>query len=127
MRYPVVRIEQLHFAQATPFETLLTRQPAAGQRVASPLITKLVRQEMIGVVENGTGRRLRGGIRLPGGRVLPIGGKTGTGDNRSHEFEISGKPLGSRVVNRTAAFVFFIGDRFYGTVLAFVADRSAVH
>jgi len=41
-RYPVVRIEQLHIAQATPFETLLTRQPAAGQRVLSPLIAKLV-------------------------------------------------------------------------------------
>jgi len=123
----VNRIEQLHFAQATPFETLLTRQPAAGQRVLSPLIAKLVRQEMIGMVENGTGQRLRDGIRLPGGRVLPIGGKTGTGDNRFHESEISGKPLGSRVVNRTAAFVFFIGDRFYGTVLAFVADRSAAH
>lgn len=79
------------------------------------------------MVENGTGRRLRGGIRLRGGGVLPIGGKTGTGDNRFHEFEISGKPLRSRVVNRKAAFVFFIGDRFYGTVLAFLADRSAAH
>ena len=43
----VNRIEQLHFAQATPFETLLTRQPAAGQRVLSPLIAKLVRQQMM--------------------------------------------------------------------------------
>ena len=92
----------------------------------SPLIAKLVRQEMIGRVENGTGRRLRGGIRLPGGRVLPTSGKD-TGDTRFHEFGIAGKPLGSRVVNRTAASVFFIGDRFYGTVLAFVADRSAAH
>jgi hypothetical protein len=35
--------------------------------VLSPLIAKLVRQEMIGVVKNGTGRRLRAGFRLPGG------------------------------------------------------------
>jgi hypothetical protein len=33
--------------------------------------------------------------------------------------------LGSRVVNRTAAFVFFISDRFYGTVLAFVPGKAA--
>jgi hypothetical protein len=33
--------------------------------------------------------------------------------------------IGSKVVSRTAAFVFFIGDRFYGTVLAFVPGKTA--
>ncbi len=125
MRYPSVRIQQLQFARATPFETVLTRQPAAGSQVLSPVIAKLVRQEMIGVVENGTGIRAHGGIRLSDGTVLSIGGKTGTGDNRLQEFGPHGSMIGSKVVSRTAAFVFFIGDRFYGTVLAFVPGKTA--
>lgn len=82
---------------------------------------------MIGVVENGTGRRARGGIRLADGTVLSIGGKTGTGDNRFQVFGPHGSLLGSHVVNRTAAFVFFIGDRFYGTILAFVPGKAAAN
>jgi len=57
--------------------------------------------------------------------VLPIGGKTGTGDNRLQEFGPHGGMIASKVVNRTAAFVFFIGDRFYGTILAFVPGPTA--
>ncbi len=125
MRYPTVRIQQLQFALATPFETVLTRPPEPGSQVLSPLIARLVRQEMIGVVENGTGIRAHGGVRLSDGTVLSIGGKTGTGDNRLQEFGPHGSMIGSKVVSRTAAFVFFIGDRFYGTVLAFVPGKTA--
>ena len=125
MRYPSIGIRQLQFAQATPFETVLSRRPGAGVRVLSPVIAGLVRRQMIGVVENGTGRRVKGGITLPDGAVLPIGGKTGTGDNRLQEYGPHGWMIGSKVVNRTAAFVFFIGDRFYGTVLAFVPGQAA--
>lgn len=125
MRYPSVRIQQLHFAESTPFETVLTRQTDPGVQVLSPAIAKLVRHEMIGVVENGTGIRAHGGIKLSDGVVLPIGGKTGTGDNRLQEFGSHGSMIGSKVVNRTATFVFFIGDRFYGTILAFVPGKTA--
>ena len=85
----------------------------------------MVRREMIGVVENGTGIRAHGGIKLPDGVVLPIGGKTGTGDNRLQAFGAHGAVIGSKIVSRTAAFVFFIGDRYYGTVLAFVPGKTA--
>ena len=127
MRFPTVAVQQLHFAQGTPAEVVLQRQTGGGAQVVSPVIAKLVRQEMIGVVENGTGRRARGGIKLPGGAMLAIGGKTGTGDNRFQEFGAHGWLLGSHVVNRTAAFVFFIGDRFYGTILAFVPGKAAAN
>src|SRR5581483_3264965 len=83
--------------------------------------------EMIGVVENGIGRRVHGGLRLPDGRVLSIGGKTGTGDNRFDEFGPSGSTIASRVVNRTGAFVFFIGNDYFGTILAFVPGRAAAN
>jgi len=38
---------------------------------------------------------------------------------------VNGGLLGSKVVNRTAAFVFFLGDHYFGTVLAFVPGKEA--
>ncbi len=91
----------------------------------APEIAALVRQQLIGVVENGTGRRAHGGIAMPGGRIIPVGGKTGTGDNRLESFSANGQVIGDKVVSRTATFVFMIGDRFYGTVVAFVPGSKA--
>ncbi len=125
MYYPDTSVLQVWLAQLTPSETRMSRSPAQGVRLLSPEIAKLVRNEMIGVVQNGTGRRAQGGVKLPDGLVLPIGGKTGTGDNRLQQFSARGGLLGSKVENRTAAFVFFIGDRLYGTVLAFVPGKTA--
>lgn len=125
VHYPDATIQQISIGERTPWETRLEREPGKGVRVLSPIIARLVRAEMVGVVQNGTGRRAQGGFRLSDGSVLPIGGKTGTGDNRLEEFGIHGGLIGSHVQNRTAAFVFFIGDRLYGTVLAFVPGKSA--
>ena len=125
VRYPTERITQLHFGQATPVETVVSHPPASGERILSPEIAELVRKELIGVVENGTGKRLHGGIVLDNGKALPVGGKTGTGDNRLESFTAHGAVIGSKVVSRTATFVFMIGDRYYGTVLAFVPGSKA--
>jgi len=103
----------------------MARQIVPGQRVIAPDIAALVRQHLIGVVENGTGRRAHGGIVLPGGRIIPVGGKTGTGDNRLESFSANGHVIGDKVVSRTATFVFMIGDRFYGTIVAFVPGSKA--
>ncbi len=59
------------------------------------------------------------------GLVMPLGGKTGTGDNRVKTFGFGGRLMDSRVVNRTAVFVFMIGDRFFGTVMVFVPGEIA--
>jgi hypothetical protein len=80
---------------------------------------------MIGVVERGTGRRAYHSVALPGGRALEVGGKTGTGDNRFEVYGPGGRPIDSRVLNRTATFVFFFGDRFFGTMTAFVPGEKA--
>ena len=58
------------------------------------------------------------------GEIL-IGGKTGTGDHRHVTFSSPGVIKESRVVNRSATFVFFIGDRFFGTMTAFVPGADA--
>jgi cell division protein FtsI/penicillin-binding protein 2 len=104
---------------------VLRREPAVGQRALSPEIAALVHQELIQVVEKGTARRAQGGVRLSDGTFIPVGGKTGTGDNQFKVFGKGGYPISSHSVNRTAAFAFVIGDRFYGTVLAFVPGKSA--
>ena len=54
--------------------------------------------------------------------MLPIGGKTGTGDELSDTYR--GK---DREVSRSAAFAFFIGDRFFGVVTAHVPGDQARH
>ena len=46
------------------------------------------------------------------GAVIPLVGKTGTGDNRVKVVGPGGRLVESRVTNRTAAFVFMIDDRF---------------
>jgi len=104
---PTVTVRDLRFGQNTPVEAVLRREPAVGQRVLSPEIAALVHQELIGVVERGTARRAQGGIRLPDGAIIPIGGKTGTGDNQFKVFGRGGYPITSHAVNRTAAFAFW--------------------
>ena len=123
--YPSVSIERLHFGAGTPFETILARRLTPGRELLNPEIASLVRQEMLGVVQNGTGRRLKAGITLPDGTLLPVGGKTGTGENLFHVYGARGALLDAHTVNRTAAFTFFIGDRFFGSVLAFVPGEDA--
>lgn len=125
VRNPTLKVERLDFGANTPTETVMVRKSASGERVIEPEIAKLVRQQLIGVVENGTGRRAHGGIAMPGGRMIPVGGKTGTGDNRLESFSANGHVIGDKVVSRTATFVFLIGDRFYGTIVAFVPGSKA--
>jgi membrane peptidoglycan carboxypeptidase len=122
VRHRSFRIDQIRLAERTPYETHLARRPADGDRMFSSAVASLLRRELVGVVEHGTGRRVAGGVVLANGRKLDIGGKTGTGDNR---FDTPGPGGTSRVVNRTAAFTFIIGDRFFGTVIAYVPGRAA--
>ncbi len=125
MRYPHTAISRLRFAQNTPMETVMRRQPGIGQRVLSADVATIVRQELIRVVEKGTARRACCGVVTTNGSVSPLGGKTGTGDNRIKSFGPGGRLLDSRVVNRTAVFAFMIGDRFFGTVMVFVPGEAA--
>ncbi|HEX4593654.1 MAG TPA: transglycosylase domain-containing protein [Bryobacteraceae bacterium] len=125
VRYPAMKIDQLHFGRGTPTETVVSRDIPAAKRVVAPEIAALVRREMIGVVEKGTGRRALKSIMLSNGKIVPVGGKTGTGDNRLESFSASGHVTGSKVVNRTATFVFMVGDRFFGTIIAYVPGPKA--
>jgi len=124
VRLPNVDLQRLHFAASTPYETELTLTPEP-QRVLAPEVAKTVLQALIGVVMDGTATRLRGAYQTADGKTLPVGGKTGTGDNRLDHFGRGGRLISQRVVDRTATFVFFLGDRFFGTVTAYVPGAIA--
>jgi membrane peptidoglycan carboxypeptidase len=127
IRAPAIRVDELHFAAGTPWETLVRYRAAKTQRVLPVEITAVVRSALLNVVEKGTAVRLAGGLHPTEGVSIPVGGKTGTGDHRREEFDAAGHLLRERVMNRTATFVFFIGDRFYGTISAYVPGENAAH
>jgi hypothetical protein len=77
------------------------------------------------VVSKGTAKRLSNTFLLEDGQPLPIGGKTGTGDNRIVVSTSRGYKTSSRALNRTATFVFYLGDHHFGTLTAFVTGSSA--
>jgi membrane peptidoglycan carboxypeptidase len=125
VRVPSGRLGQLDFARGTPFETVLDPERVAGQRVLPVEIAHTVKRALEDVVQNGTARRVRGAFVLADGTPLQIGGKTGTGDHRFDTFDRRGLLIESRVVNRAGTFVFFIGDRYFGTVTAYVPGPRA--
>ena len=125
LRYPTTRVERMRFGAGTPYETVLDRRPGKPERVLAPEIAATVQRALQQVVEQGTARRIRGALDLPGRTRVALGGKTGTGDNRVNVYGARGRLIESRVLNRTATFVFFIGQRHFGTVTAYVPGADA--
>jgi hypothetical protein len=125
VRRPTVRIDQLRFAAATPFETLLVRRAETGERVLPAEIAQVARRTLLRVVDSGTARRVKGIYRDGNNQPIPVGGKTGTGDHRFQIVSANGVVMSSRVMNRAATFAFYIGDRYYGVVTAFVPGAKA--
>lgn len=125
VRQPTVRIRSLHFAAGTPYETKLGLGPLKGERVLHPEVTATLRRALMDVAQNGTAKRVWGSFKDQSGAVVPMGGKTGTGDHRLERWGPGGVLLESKAVARTATFVFYIGDRFFGTMTAFVQGPEA--
>ena len=120
MRMPFVYLEEVRFGMRTPYETAMRPLPQAGVRVLSADVAAAARAALVGVVETGTARMLRNTLKTAHGTHIAIGGKTGTGHNRVKVFARSLRVIEERSVNRTASFVFFIDDRFFGAVTAYV-------
>ena len=125
IRHPWVRFESFHFAAGTPYETLMRVKPSKGHRVLSAEVAEAVRKALLDVVDNGTAVRLRGRFKDRNGELMRVGGKTGTGDHVRRIFGSGGRIVGSRVISRTATFVFFLGDRFFGTITSYVTGEEA--
>lgn len=125
VRQPVERVTELHFAENTPYETIFRSSPEGGEAVLSPAAAAVGRAALASVVSEGTGRRLAGGIPLPGGGTVSVAGKTGTGNHTFKVFAPGGRLVDERPVNRTATFVFILGDRFFGTLTVFVSGEAS--
>ncbi len=130
VKLPTVRIEDMLFAKGTPYETPVklktdSDSKVIGQLVMRPEVAAHLRAALLGVVENGTAKRVAGVYKDENGLPLPVGGKTGTGDHRFKVFSRGGGLTSSRAVARTATFVFYIGDRFYGTITSHVEGEIA--
>lgn len=125
IRLPVLRVDSLHFGAGTPYDTQLTNKPNMGVRVLPSEVATAMREALSQVVDAGTAKRVQGSFKLADGTLLPMGGKTGTGDNRIESIGTGGRVLSSRSINRTATFVFYIGANHFGTLTAFVPGRAS--
>ncbi|WP_062804569.1 transglycosylase domain-containing protein [Cupriavidus necator] len=120
-------VRSLAFADGTPYATRYVLQPGPGKRVLPAEVAELARRSMLDVVERGTARSIRGAFTVPGrdGATLAVAGKTGTGDQRYQVYGPGGRLISSRSVNRSATFVFTLGERFFGTVVVNVREPYA--
>jgi membrane peptidoglycan carboxypeptidase len=112
VRLPSVRVTRMRFAAETPYETVLVHSPGANPQVMHPTVARMLRAALSDVVQQGTARRLADAFILPDGSRIVAGGKTGSGDNRYN--------ARASIPNRTATFVFYVGDKYFGVVTAYV-------
>ena len=126
VRKPVERIDSLHFAKDTPYETLVKRSKGGGkEQVLAPEVARVVADAIQGVVTDGTAKRVKTAFTQLDGSVIAVGGKTGTGDQRFELYARGGRVIESRYVNRSATFVFNIGERYFGSMTAYVAGPQS--
>ncbi len=128
IRKPVQRIDSLHFAKATPYETLVKHgQAQVGEQIISPEVARATADAIRAVVSEGTAKRVKNAFKMADGSIIAVGGKTGTGDQRFDVYGAGGRLIESRFVNRSATFVFNIGERFFGSMTAYVRGPEAAN
>jgi membrane peptidoglycan carboxypeptidase len=116
---PTLRVERLRFAAGTPYETVFEPKARTGERVMDPQVARALHDVLTGVVQNGTAARLAHTFMDHDGKPIVSGGKTGSGDNRYETRNWS------RAVSRTGTFAFYIGDRYFGVMTAYVGGETA--
>jgi membrane peptidoglycan carboxypeptidase len=128
VRKQTQRIDALHFAKDTPYETLVKGgQSAKGEQVLNPDVARAVADAIRGVAQEGTAKRVKQAFYKADGSVIAVGGKTGTGDQRFDVYGAGHRLIESRYVNRSATFVFNIGERFFGSMTAYVHGPESAH
>ncbi|MCL1142347.1 transglycosylase domain-containing protein [Shewanella gaetbuli] len=131
VKLPTRRINKFHFAQHTPYEVELAHpsiddfEHSKAIQALKPDVAKALKRALTNVVEHGTAKRLKDALLTSSGQPIQIGGKTGTGDNRIATEIKDGRKVASTAMNRTATFVFYLGDNYFGTLTAFVPGAKA--
>jgi membrane peptidoglycan carboxypeptidase len=123
-RRPLMDIRRARFAHGTPYEMTFERSGGSNEQVMRAPVAHLLRSVLAGVVESGTAVRLKHAFAA-GSAPIVVGGKTGSGDNRFDTFSRGGQLLTSRAVSRTAGFVFYLGDHWFGVITASVAGPQS--
>jgi membrane peptidoglycan carboxypeptidase len=118
------KVTKVSMAKDSPYEVSYIPEPAKDKRALSKEIAERGRQVLFDIVAQGTAVRLKDGFTGKNGTYL-LGGKTGTGDNRVKKFGSGLVLKGSKVLNRTATFMFVIDEFMCGTITAFVEGPSA--
>lgn len=124
-RRTITSLKRIRFARGTPYETLFEPAAKPGEQLLLPEVARALKKLLADVVEEGTARRLKGAFRSADGTTEIVGGKTGSGDNRFQTFGRGGQLISSRATNRTAAFVFYIGDRYFGVITSYVQGEES--
>ena len=87
---------------------------------------QVAKRALTGVVQEGTARRLIGTYKAADGTpICRSAARPAPATTVIDHFGAGGGIIGSRVVDRTGTFVFFLGDRFFGTVTAYVPGPEA--
>ena len=122
VRKPTQRIDSLHFAKGTPYETLVKpARQVQGERVLAPEVARAVAEAIRGVVSDGTAKRVKTAFT----HVRRAGDRRGRQDRYRRPalrgvWRAAARLIESRFVNRSATFVFNIGERFFGSMTAYV-------
>jgi membrane peptidoglycan carboxypeptidase len=125
MRRPTRLLARLQFAHGTPYETVFAPDEKEGERVMDATVARALRHALVGVVSSGTAQRAKG-IFIGSDRApVIVGGKTGSGDNELITVSRNRHKRAVQTTNRTATFVFYIGERYYGVLLAYVPGQEA--
>lgn len=124
-RIPTHRFTKVEFAKDTPYETIVEQPAPTSTQVLHPEVAKILKDTMGKVVSEGTAKRLLNTFQHDDSTPFHIGGKTGTGDNRIVTSTSSGYRTSSKALNRTATFVFYLGNNHFGTLTTFVSGQSA--
>jgi hypothetical protein len=122
---PAYCIQKIKFAINTPYEVHFARSPPQGQRVLKNAVAQVVKQALFDVVAKGTAKSVYRAFLSPDEMAIPIGGKTGTGDDQYKVYDSNGKLISAKTINRSATFAFIIDDRFFGNITAYVPGSSA--
>ena len=122
---PNLFLTRMNFGDGTPYATDLRYQPPAEKRLLPAELTAVVREALASVVQSGTAAKMANAYHDANGVVLPAGGKTGTGDHHFDTFDTQGNVITSRPVSRTGTLVFYIGDKYFGTMTAMVRGEVA--
>lgn len=120
--YPKTSISIINIGKGTPFESSFEFNGGQKKRVLSSEVASIAKEGLLNIVSKGTAIRLKDGIKI-GDEILQVGGKTGTGDHRYVIYR--GGKKEKRVVNRTATFMFILGDKYYGVVSVLVPGIEA--